>query len=116
MTYFLLYVILRLNAFIFGVLAVTFIPAIYYTILGFYYLDDYCEGLAKKSAPYFKKALIFITIGLVFFCFIPSTKQAATIIIAGKALNNEKLISVPDKALDILLIKMQEYLDKEVGK
>lgn len=66
-----------------------------------------------------KFGLPIMTVWTLITCMIPSTKQVAFIYVVGKMSQNkiiqgigEKSLQIPDKALDILTIKMNQYLDE----
>jgi hypothetical protein len=85
------------------------------------------EELAEKSKKVFINLLKIMLPIIICFSFvismIPSTKQVAFIYIVGTMSQNkivqdigEKSLQIPDKALEMLNIKMDEYLKEMKGE
>lgn len=96
------------------------LAAVWFYINGFVSAD--CVSDEKLATNFIiqgkKRMKISIFFAVLFFMittFIPSTKKMAFIYIAGKVSQNEKVQQIPEKALDILNLKMNEYL-KEMQK
>ena len=68
---------------------------------------DY-EYIIKKL--YLKRIAIVTTISILFSVTIPNMKEIAFIYIVGKTTQNEQIQDMPDKALEILTIELNEYL------
>ena len=53
---------------------------------------------------------------LLLCCLIPSTKEAAAIYLIPKIANNEQVQQVPDKAMQLLQGKLDEWISETAGK
>jgi hypothetical protein len=65
---------------------------------------------AEGATRFIRPLLITLAIGLssiIIACLIPSTKEAAAIIIIPKIVNNEKVQQIPSKLMDLA----NEWLD-----
>ena len=64
----------------------------------------------KKSFNYIKKNVYVLILIIFMNIFTPSSKTIATMYLLPKIVNNEEVQKIPGKALDMLNLKMDEYL------
>jgi len=79
-----------------------------------YYLvnmADDCVDVANSILPYLKYVIICFIIFLILNIFTPSSKTIATMYLFPKIVNNEQVQEIPGKALDMLNLKMDEYIE-----
>lgn len=57
---------------------------------------------------FLKKTCIGLFTGLLLWVFIPSTKQAAAILVLPKIINNQQLQQIPDKVMQLGLEWLEE--------
>jgi len=74
-----------------------------------HYWNNYKKIVLKILLP-------ILVVSSLFSVFLPTTKEVAFIYIASKITNNDKAKSIPDKVLDILNNKMNEYIKEQIGE
>lgn len=117
-TSFQLYLILMLD----NVCAVTTTIAVILAIVTFIFgalsFDvDLTERDRRCARKIFKRLVPIFILSLSAAVFIPNTKQAATIFLVPKVLNNEKLQDIGQNGLDLannLLKLSNEYIEKSL--
>jgi hypothetical protein len=72
-------------------------------------INDYYKSKAKK---YIISAILYFAVTMPIATLIPSTPQAVTIWLTPKIANDEQIQEIPQKGLDILVQKMDEYLEE----
>jgi len=75
--------------------------------------DDEAKTIAKCVLKF---ALPIFFVGLLIVTFIPNTKEIAAIYLIPKIVNNEEVKAVPDNALKLLNLKMEEWIEETVGE
>jgi len=112
MSYFLLYLILRLDSLSSIVLGMSIATAII-TILVFAFNSESKES-RKSVIPWIKGFGICFCIMLFSYIIIPNTKQAAIIYCLPKIVNNEHIQKIPDKLLSLSDAWLDEQLEKTI--
>jgi hypothetical protein len=74
------------------------------------------ERLAAGVAKWIRGLIVTLLICIVMAIFIPSTKELAAIYLIPKIVNNEQVQQVPDAALKLLNLKMEEWIKDTVGE
>lgn len=98
--YHLLLVMLAISLVCFGFF---FIPSV------FGIMDDDIK-LYQRAKPYLKITGSLMIICILLVTFIPSTKTAIAMYTIPDVLNNKKVQAIPDKALDLINQKLDEFL------
>jgi uncharacterized paraquat-inducible protein A len=84
-------------------------------VYGFISMDSYGEDenrtnfrkVVKKHSRWFIPLFVVSVLGSI---FVPSTKQAAVIYLVPKIINNEKIQQTTNDGLNILQLKVHEYM------
>lgn len=93
--------------------------ALFITVLGCFIVAALFKIEANdrdKPTPLLCKKLLksgFVLMTLL--VFTPSSKTVATMILLPKLINNEKIVGISEKSLDLLNVKLDEWL-KQVTK
>lgn len=76
-------------------------------------MEEIWDGYGRKL---FIWCSVIFGISILILTIIPSSKEMAAIYLIPKIVNDEKVAQVPDKALQILNGKLDEWLDEMRGK
>lgn len=104
-----IYWITRLDSInMFLILFGLFLP---FTILFWMWTGDEKEN----DELYYRKSIFStIAISIIFLssaCFLPSTKEAAAIYLIPKIVNNQQVQKIPDNAIKLLNVKLEQWID-----
>lgn len=108
-----IYLILQLDSIINFFSAVVFISSLITVgilIPVIYAISESQIELYKKLKPFLINSVISLAIFSIIFTLIPSTKTALAMYTIPDILNNKKVQAIPDKALDLINQKLDEYL------
>jgi hypothetical protein len=123
MNWFTIYIFTRLDSINDGIGALFLVPAVLGGIvLGFcgtnYLLDlDFVDDTERweKKFPvikkWYKRLIIYLIVVGFIWIITPNTKEFAAIYLIPKIVNNEQVQQVPDKALNILSMKLDEWIN-----
>lgn len=110
MNYFLLYLILRLDALSNAVIGLSIITGIFLVIAIIIFTSDSNKESRDSAKICVKRFGISFAIAILFTIMIPSTQQAAVIYCLPKVVNNEQIQGIPDK-----LLKLSDaWLDEKI--
>lgn len=117
-TPFQIYLLLMLDGVCTITAIITIILAFITFIFGALSLDvDVTERGRRYARKIFKRLIPVFILSLSAAVFIPNTEQAATIFLAPKILNNEKIQDIGQNGLDLannLLKLSNEYIEKSL--
>ena len=83
----------------------------YIHVCGYEGVDEACVAVWKKAR---KVTWLFIPLALI-ATFTPSSKTIAAMYLVPKIANNEQVQQIPNKALDVLNLKLDEWI-KDLSK
>lgn len=110
MTHWMMYLITRLD-FIVGISVAVMIISLIATILLIVgYTDSEKEAEKRKLMRSSKISIAVLVLSTVTFCAVPSTKDFVAIYLIPKFVNNEEVQKLPDNAVKLLNVKMEEWI------
>ena len=71
---------------------------------------DYDDDVAEKCLRGFKKTLLPAVVFVLLAVAVPTQKEAAAIYLVPKLVNNEHVQDIAGKSLDILTLKLNEWV------
>ena len=71
---------------------------------------NYDDGVAEKCLRGFKRTLLPAVVFVLFAVAVPTQKEAAAIYLVPKLVNNEQVQDIAGKSLDILTLKLNEWV------
>ena len=82
---------------------------------------DKCEAAMKHeqktmlNIPVVGKYMVIILAIWLCVSFVPTSKEAAAIYLIPKIANNEQVQKVPEQALRLLNVKLEQWIDDQIG-
>lgn len=108
-------VIGRLNEVCSIVCIVTLFAVIGVSIVFFLMKSGRDDDEAALCAKWNKRlVVVFLLCGMIYL-FVPTGKELAAIYLIPKIVNNEQVQQVPDNALKLLNLKMEEWIEETAG-
>ncbi len=95
----------------FGILII--VSVVWWIIIEIRRVEDECTRVDGWFAVISMTLLPVLLFGLV---FTPSTKEMAAIYLLPKIVNNEKVQNIPDKALQLLNAKLDQWVKETLSK
>lgn len=120
MTWWFVYLLTRVESFGIMFCLISVLTGIIGCILGLIYVVKGCDdGFNDKETivlkPYIIKLVIISCITGCLTCFIPSTKEIAAIYLIPKIVNNEKCQAMPEKMMQLLNRKLDQWFEETIN-
>ena len=112
-----LYVVLKLDSFhaffqiIGGIGLIPSIGGLIIATIASFDNDEMCKVLANKAVPLFRKTSIVSGLFLAASLFLPTTKQAAAVLIIPKIATNENMEEFSDEAKNLYSLAKEYFLE-----
>lgn len=112
-----LYVVLKLDSFqaffqtIGGIGLISSIGGLIITTVASFDDDETTKVLANKAASLFRKMLVVSGLFVVTGLFLPTTKQAAAVLIIPKIATNENIEVISDEAKSLYSLAKEYFLE-----
>jgi len=124
MSYTFIYFFTRLDSFnslIRNLIFISFLSIIGLIILFFLEQDSYVDGEIKniyspKIIVWIKKIAVLLILCTIFSVTIPTTKEAAVIYLLPKVIKNEQCQQIPSNFVKFLNLKMEKWLNEQIGE
>lgn len=105
----------KLKIFSIGVIGIGFVVSIFLFGFGFFGSDCEIEKKVRKNLrKWFKRCMVIISICIALVIFVPDSKVIVAMYLVPKIVHSKvvkKAVDLPEKFVDILNIKLKEYID-----